>query len=53
MRGGGDQAGEWMRGSERRCMDEYALAVKGEELHMVGAQVCMLPYRQLWRSKTR
>ena len=29
MRGGGDQAGEWMRGAEGRCIDEYALAVNG------------------------
>ena len=31
--GGGDQAGDWMIGAERRCIDEYALAVKGGRMH--------------------
>ena len=30
---GDDQAGEWMTGVERRCIDEYALAVKGKNAY--------------------
>lgn len=47
---GGDQAGEWMRGTKRRCIDEYALAVKGGRIAYggctgvvcVGSSVCCL-----------
>ena len=31
--GGDDQAGDWTTGAERRCIDEYALAVKGENAY--------------------
>ena len=47
--GGDDEVGEWMRGVERRCIDEYALAVKGGE----NGYADMLRYRRVWRSKTR
>lgn len=47
--GGDGQAGEWMTGAERRCIDEYALAVKGGE----GGRMDLLPYRRVWRSRTR
>ncbi len=33
--GGDDQAGDWMTGAERRCIDEYALAVKGKNAYSV------------------
>ena len=45
--GGGDQAGDWMIGAERRCIDEYALAVKGGRMHTG----CMLRDLRLWRSQ--
>ena len=32
---------KWMRGTERRCMDEYALAVKGGRIAYGGLHRCV------------